>query len=609
MKRIFWTLLACLMLCGCAGQPTETTAPVEAGAQAATEPAGSYLGGSEMEVSTSGAVRAYAPDLEEITYIHAVGDDLLVFSGTQTTTISRLTGENLFRVAEVRLEEWLLPETVYISEDWVIYYDTADNALVYLDENLAEFNRLALPEDLEGYPVLTPDRKQVYYCTTAGVRCLDIESGISRLIKEMTFEIQSMADILLDGSVLAVYVSDGVGNTETLYLNAQTGALEYALLEDMQLKTGSEYFYAVNTEGLVDQMLFGRTGEEPTQLIPQNYLDSGVFLENVHAAVVFTQSGLDYYDLSTGTRTATLPMGQMQVTDLTTSGNGWLYFRNAQTVYRWELGATPTADEAVYTGTWYNRENPDTENLEICEAYAAQLSQRHGLEVLIGTQAAEHTTQDFNPVSEYQTSVIMDALKQLEQLLGAFPQGFFETAVEGFENGSITICLVRDLVGSYESGSLESVDGIHFWEDGHACVSLAMGETMEENFYRQMFHVLESRVLSETIAYYRWDELNPRGFEYDNDYTANQSRDGSAYLEEKSRSFIDTFSMSFATEDRATIMAYACMEGNENYFISYTMQKKLRTLCQGIREAYGLEDSTEIFRWEQYLESPLAPQV
>ena len=136
---------------------------------------------------------------------------------------------------------------------------------------------------------------------------------------------------------------------------------------------------------------------------------------------------------------------------------------------------------------------------------------------------------------------------------------------------------------------------------------LPLTDGFEKAFYHEIFHVLETRVLSRSIAYYRWDELNPKGFRYDNDYIANQSRDGSAYIsDDTTRAFIDVYSMSFAKEDRARVFEYACMEGNGDYFRSATMQKKLRTLCQGIREAYELETSTEIFLWEQYLESPLA---
>ena len=107
-------------------------------------------------------------------------------------------------------------------------------------------------------------------------------------------------------------------------------------------------------------------------------------------------------------------------------------------------------------------------------------------------------------------------------------------------------------------------------------------------------------------AYDRWDELNPKGFAYDYDYITNMTRDGSAYLQDSNRYFIDTYSMSFPKEDRARIMEYAMTEGNEFYFQSTAMQAKLLALCQGIREAFGLRKSPETFLWEQYLNMSLA---
>ena len=53
------------------------------------------------------------------------------------------------------------------------------------------------------------------------------------------------------------------------------------------------------------------------------------------------------------------------------------------------------------------------------------------------------------------------------------------------------------------------------------------------------------------------------------------------------------------------IMEYAVEEGFAASFESEIMQKKLRTLCLGIRQAFDLQDSPEIFPWEQYLKTPL----
>ena len=60
------------------------------------------------------------------------------------------------------------------------------------------------------------------------------------------------------------------------------------------------------------------------------------------------------------------------------------------------------------------------------------------------------------------------------------------------------------------------------------------------------------------------------------------------------------------SEDRARIMEYAMKPGNEEVFRSEYMQKKLKTLCTGIREAFGLKESSEQYLWEQYLENPIA---
>ena len=63
--------------------------------------------------------------------------------------------------------------------------------------------------------------------------------------------------------------------------------------------------------------------------------------------------------------------------------------------------------------------------------------------------------------------------------------------------------------------------------------------------------------------------------------------------------------MTYPKEDRARLMEYAMMPENESYFITDTMQAKLRTLCLAIREAYDLETATESFLWEQYLAEPI----
>ena len=46
--------------------------------------------------------------------------------------------------------------------------------------------------------------------------------------------------------------------------------------------------------------------------------------------------------------------------------------------------------------------------------------------------------------------------------------------------------------------------------------------------------------------------------------------------------------------------------GKEPLFAASPLQYKLKMLCQGIREAFGLKKSPENFLWEQYLNQPMA---
>lgn len=617
MKRIVCAIAICLVLCGCTAPAEETTQPTRETAVIPTEPAGSYLPGSALEVATGGAVREYPQNAEDIWAIRAMGEDVLVFSGYDTMTLTRLTGDNLFPVAQTDLPVFISADasSLCIAEDWLIYYDYSRQELVYLDEALQEISRIAMPEDILGEPVLTENRSQMYYCTPDGLRVMEMDTGISRLVKEMYFSDQRVEDLIMRDSIVRVAVMDEDGWTETLFLDAKTGAMQGGVSHGFSLASHDGWYYASVLDGLLTQMIFGN-GESVFQLQPTDYWDEGFFLPESHSAVVYHWEDenltLEYYDLSTARKVSAVELGQQYPGSFVETESGMLYFLaydqdGLQTICRWDISETPTGDEAGYVGPWYTMDNPDEAGLEECRQYVRRLGEQHGLEIRIDQEAVDTCPQDYEMTPEYQVPLIRDALTRLEEMLAHFPQGFFETALSDMEDSSLTICLVRSLWSSPVSGYLTDAEGIQYWADNRCYVALELGENLEHTFYNEIFHAMEPRLLSNSIACYRWDELNPKGFDYDYDYIANETRDGSAYLEETTRSFIDTYSMSFPKEDRARVMEYACIEGNENYFISYTMQKKLLAICEGIREAYGLTDYPEELLWEQYLDSPITP--
>ena len=139
-----------------------------------------------------------------------------------------------------------------------------------------------------------------------------------------------------------------------------------------------------------------------------------------------------------------------------------------------------------------------------------------------------------------------------------------------------------------------------------AYIVLSTNHDTEYALYHELSHLMETVVLTESTAYDRWNHLNPENFRYDNDYAANRNREDDQWLQPGTGYFIDTYAMSYPKEDRARLFEYAMTSGHEELFQSVNLQRKLRQMCLGIREAFGLEKSADIFLWEQYLDIPLS---
>lgn len=619
MKRMLILILLLLLLCGCTAQPQEetTTQPPETTIARTEpgEPAGIYEPHSDLEIQTGGAVRCYLPELPEVYGMDIWNGDMLIFSGTEVTTLTRMTGDQLYVSAQIILDTWIDPaDTAFqISANGITYYCADTDELVFLDNDLKEVRRLALPAELVGKPVLSSDRTLVYYCTADAVRVYDTATGLDKLLKSISHPHQTAKAVLAEDSVLCCTMMDVQGWEYVIFISTQTGELVAELDYSLDLTTSGENYYVKTTDGVLEQVLFGQRGEVPAALAPADPFAKPWILEETHSAVTASvteeSTTLDHYDLATGKRTASveLPGGVVPIYVEPQAECGiWLLARNELTgenlILLWDRSATAAADETVYTGIRYTAENPDEAGLADCAALAENIGNTYGVKILVGEEAVAQQPWDYTLTHEYQSAVIRRELEVLETVLAQFPEGFFEELP-----GTPHICIVRAITGNAESGSVAGAQGLQFWEGETAYVALAAGDGLEQSFFHEIFHIIDSRVLSVCRLYYQWDDLNPEGCEYFNDYTSYRDADVSRYLQEEDRAFIDAYSMSYPREDRARIMEYACMEGNAHYFQSEVMQSKLKLLCQGIRKAFRLEKYPESFLWEQYLNEPLTP--
>ncbi len=615
MKRTILAWLMCLLLCGCAAPPEETAPPSAAPTQQViAEPSGCYAPGDPAEAATGGAVRAYPLPIPWCQGFTVMGDGILVFSDTDTgTRLTLLTGDTLMISAEKTLDIWLYDQTASIRADaeGLSYFDETTGQTVLLDENLREITRIAAPEGLTGYPVLSADRKTMYYTTESTLCAMDLETRLPRVLRQYTGGELFLDGVFLDDNVLKCSrYEDG---WQTFFFSARNGQLLDQRSEWYDFTSSGQKYITTFYRDSLSHLLFGTAGETPEMLYIPAGSDGLHLLETSFGVLSFTAEDnirMDYYDLTAGRLASSFTLEGDCFPILADGGNGILWLMvidplgEFYTLYRWDTNALRTEDPSVYTDTWYSRSNPDLAGIEQCQSLAREIGERYGVEILVWEDALAVQPWDYRFTEEHLVPVLKQQLLLLDRQMSRFPDGFFELLSEDISG--LTVCLVRQLQGDADEGSLENAGGLQYWLDDRACIALSTVSASQGSFYHELCHVMDTRIIARSNAYDQWEELNPSGFAYDYDYTANASRNAGEYLRDAERCFIDTYSMSFPKEDRARILEYAMTDGNDHYFQSKTMQDKLRQICLGIREAFGLKKSAETFPWEQYLAESLA---
>lgn len=609
MNRFLPLLLILVFLTGCAAQepaPSLTDIPPSD----FPEPSAPF-----MECIEDGrSIPKYAlPDT--VSGFLPVEENLLFFSGSETTVLTLVapTIQQVLATYETGIALTTENVTVRLTDAGISYFDAFTGETVVLNNLLQEIRRIAAPENLTGMPLLTRDGNTLYYCTASAIRALDRSTGISRVLREASYPVQEVSGLLLEDSVLQISITEADGSRRTLFLSAETGQL----LEDQEgnilPETAGQRYFLRQQKGNQNTFLFGFSGENPMVLTPWFAVDDAFFLAD-QVLTSFVNQGcleLHLYSLDSGLRTSSF-LGLSSETILLDVAQAedahiWLLCRQQDGIllYHWDPDQTRTKDTACYICPRYTRQEPDLDALAACSLYARELSHRHGVEILVYTDAVALQPWDYELECEYDAPALYQELELLDRRLQNYPAGFLENLRNHFSG--IKICIVRSIRGTPESGSVDIAGGIQFWDGYDAYIVLAAGHDTEQTLYHELCHLIDTVVLTESTAYDQWDKLNPPGFRYANTYTHAMSAND--WRQAGWESFLDDYSLTYPKEDRARIMEYAMTEGHRERFESPYLQTKLKLLCTGIREAFGLESLTVPLLWEQYLQLPLAPNA
>ncbi len=591
MKLLMLTLL-CLLLTGCGQEPTQPTTPTQAPEAPQTMAAPDHpLAGEDLQV--------YSLAQRKVCSLRFLGEDLLLLSGQGSSTLTRLSGTDYRILGEITLEIWLDPEdpSLQTGPEGLSYYDPATRETVLLDQTLQEVRRIPVPEEAVGAPILSQDGKTLFYTTDRAIFALDPQTNRSRQIKAMTQD-QQLTALHFGDTMLQYETSEG-----TCFLDTASGR-ELGRSEIPVTLTGTaDQYQALLERSTMDLVVFGSGKEKPMLLCPEDPAARLLPLPEAEGVLAFSANREEvriiFYDLSDGTQRGSLTLGPCHTPkSVLAREDGCLLLiydpeTDADLLLHWQLPQTPEGPE-VYTFPY-----TPGDSLSQCRILAHKLEETYGIPILLNQEAVEIQPWDYEFSEEPLAPVLMRELKLLDQRLAIFPAGMLEATASHFD--SLQLCLVGQIQGTPASGSLAAATGVQFFRENDACIAIAAGRHSWQALYHELFHVMETHILNESIAFDQWEDLNPPEFSYAWGYEIPEEND--QYLSGPQQAFLDRYSMSYPKEDRARIWEHALLPGNAPLFESPILQRKLQALCQGIREAYGLKKNPEVFPWEQYLVS------
>lgn len=205
---------------------------------------------------------------------------------------------------------------------------------------------------------------------------------------------------------------------------------------------------------------------------------------------------------------------------------------------------------------------------------------------------------------------LTEGIDIISSVIAEFPRGFYDEVCEGggFDKLVIYLCSgFRPL----DTNGIETAVALTGTNGNTIIMAFDLTSLIDirQNFAHEMMHAMEHRIaeylnsMGESI-YDRWDSLNPSGFEYYYSYhdsdgnevsdTTDTTWDGSLDAH-----FVDPYSKSFPSEDRARVFEYIFVNGRD-YFEGPNLQSKAEVLISIINEAFpSIAGASGGMPWEQ----------
>ena len=604
MRRLFTLVLCLFLLSGCMAKPLPGTEPT----QGQASPGASLLDRAEAVGTDGNLFYIPNPHVEAMACpeLRLYGNSLLLYEQGMdgVLQLKRISLEDGSLLAQAAIPA-TPAVTVQIGNGVIGLCDSGSGRVLLLNDALETETTYTIPWEDETW-FLNRELETLYlFFPEKGLQSRDLLTGQTRWLLENAAQVQ----IIGAGADYVLFSYTDLADQKTyrrsLNLSAQT-------LETLPL------------EGYVSSGV--RSGGH--WLLRQDIATGGYVLVEQERAFTFTwPEGLvqlipgpgqllltdaDYRELSlyrtdgTFLSRCSLPKeAHASVgTDLVWSGyrKGYFFrdtYNNAAHLMFWDPNGGPQGENLAVTPP--EAVLPPEPVLEqALYEEAAAISQRFGLDIRIAEQCALE-------YSHYQADALTDpylvrrALQVLELALGYYPQGFFHQLPHG-EMTHIRIELVAEIRGQ-EGMDTHPTAANGFLQEmpDHYLMVLAAPSLEAETVFHEFSHVIDKRLawdarLRPEALYSEeaWLSYQPEGFRYAESYL-DMPADVAAF--ENSGYFQRRYSMTFPTEDRATLMALAIADPAILEHEPH-MAEKMRYYAACIRDCFDTTNWPEKTMWE-----------
>lgn len=619
MKRLWILLLALLLLTGCAkqqpmdpdvngGQQGESSSndPIDTTPELLKQAVAVGTQGNLWHIDQIDLGHADYP------YLQVVGENLLMTeylyreNGSARMFLKLIdlkTGE-LIREVDFECGGYV---RVQVQGDRVGLADSGDGWVKILDSSLQVLESYDIDSDW-GEWILSPDMKCVYELHwQQGVTRIDINS------KTRTLVLQAR-----DASLMYL----GNGELTMSYLDLTTQRFCYGVLN---LHTGTvEPIYLPVNIGMVtryeDQYLVIDGGKwELRHLISGNKHQTMLFYGN-QMEILPDTGHLYTHDMESRNPTLYTLEGKL-ISTAQLPGGEWVhmggsiawceswggYFlvtsvdnQNPRLLF-WDPKVEVTGED-LPLDTYQEESKPQTAE-QVLYQRAEWLSEHYGLDIRIAEQCALDY-DEFEGAMITDTQMLSAALDLLEQSLASYPENFFRQLLYG-RVGSIRIELIGGMRRKDWPADAAFTSFAAFTQEksDHYLMVVDVHSSYIGTYYHEFAHIIDRKlqwnaIYREDALFHedRWLELQPDGFSFSYNYQT-LPENWADYL----IWFVDDYSMTMPTEDRARVMEYAMNEWEWSFVDRPNLIPKLEFYSACIRDCFDTTGWPEQTVWEAAL--------